>query len=145
MHLDYLIASLHSPCIKFGDIQSNTNSVINAMKHEKVKIIGHLDDSRFPVDYERVVKCAKENGVIFEINNSSLRPESFRQGAWENLGELLKYCRKYQVLVVMGSDAHIAFDVGNFKYSEQVIEKYDFPKELVLNYDEEKIIEFFNL
>lgn len=144
-HLDYLIASLHPPCIKRGEIDQNTNAVINAMKHNKVKIIGHLDDSRYPVDYEKVVKVAKEENVIFEINNSSLRPTSFREGAWENVGELLKHCKENKVFVVMGSDAHISFDIGNFEYSEKVIEKYEFPKDLVLNYNEEKIKEFFEI
>lgn len=140
--LDYAIASLHPPCIAFGTVEQNTNAIVNAIKNKYVKIIGHLDDSRFPVDYEVVVKAAKENNVAFEINNSSLRPGSFRQGAQENARTLAKTCAKYGVYVIMGSDAHIYYDVGQLSSSKEVIESIDFPNELVLNYDLDKFMQF---
>lgn len=49
-----------------------------------------------------------------------------------------KYCKEYGVNIIMGSDAHICYDVGNFEYAEKIIEDNDFPKELVINYDEIK-------
>ena len=33
------------------------------MEQEKVKIIGHPDDSRYPLDYEAIVKRAKEKYI----------------------------------------------------------------------------------
>lgn len=144
-YLNYYIASLHPPCIPYGSKEENTSAVINAMKHKKVKIIGHLDDSRYPVDYEKVVKVAKEEGVIFEINNSSLEPTTFREGAWENVGELLKYCEKYNVKVIFGSDAHICYDICNFSNCEEVVKKYNFNRDLIINYNEEEIIKFFDI
>lgn len=144
-HIDYVIASLHTPCIDAGTIEENTQAVLNVMDKLKVKIIGHLDDSRYPVDYEKVVKKAREKNIALEINNSSLKPTTFRQGAWENVTKLLEYCKKYNVKVILGSDAHISYDVGKFLYSEKVINDVKFPKELVINYNEESIIEFLNL
>ena len=145
VHMNYMLVSLHPPCITPGSKEENTNAVINAMNHEKVKIVAHLDDSRYAVDYEKVVKAAKEKGIVFEINNSSLKPNTFREGAWNNVKELLKYCKKYDVNVIMGSDAHICYDVGNFTYSEKIIQDNDFPKELVINYSEDKIKELLNI
>ena len=75
--LDYVIASFHPPCISPGNIDENTKAILNVMENEKVKIIGHLDDSRYPVDYEKVVLKAKETKTLLEINNSSLKPNSF--------------------------------------------------------------------
>ncbi len=144
-HMDYMIVSLHPPCIEYGTKEQNTTAVINAMNHNKVKVIGHLDDSRYPVDYEKVVKVAKDKGILFEINNSSLKPESFREGALENVGYLFKYCKQYGVKVIFGSDAHISYDVGRFSNCEKAIQKYDFPKELVINYNEDEIKRIFNL
>ena len=57
---DVVIASLHIPCIKPGSIEQNTNALIKAMDNPYVNIIGHPDDSRYPVDYEKLVKAAKE-------------------------------------------------------------------------------------
>lgn len=145
MHINYMLVSLHPPCIDRGTKEQNTNAVIKAMEHDKVKIVAHLDDSRYMVDYEKVVKVAKSKGIAFEINNSSLKPNTFREGAWENVKELLRYCKEYEVPVIMGSDAHICYDVGNFTYSQKIIEDNNFPVELVINYNEEKILEFLNL
>lgn len=144
-HIDYMIASLHPPCISFGSKDENTNAIIKVMDHQKVKIIGHLDDSRYIVDYEKIVKKAKEKNILLEINNSSLKPNSFREGAWGNIVTMLDYCKKYNVRVVMGTDSHISYDIGQFIYAEQILEENNFPKELVINYNENEIIEFFNI
>ncbi len=58
---DVVIASLHIPCIKPGSVEQNTGALIKAMDNPYVNIIGHPDDSRYPVDYEKLVKAAKEN------------------------------------------------------------------------------------
>ena len=34
---------------RIGTKEQNTNAVINAMNHDKVKIVAHLDDSRYEV------------------------------------------------------------------------------------------------
>lgn len=34
---------------------------------------------------------------------------------------------------ILGSDAHIAFDLGNFKYAEELIAQLDIPEHLIVN------------
>ncbi|SCH92856.1 MULTISPECIES: phosphatase [unclassified Romboutsia] len=143
--LDYVIASLHPPCVKFGSIEENTRAILNVMDIEKVRIIGHPDDSRYALDYEAVVLKAKEKNILLEINNSSLNPNSFREGAKENLSKMLELCKEHNVRVIMGTDSHICYDIGRFDNCEKLIKEVDFPKELVINYHEDQIIEFFNL
>ena len=96
--MNYMLVSLHPPCITPGSKEENTNAVIKAMDHEKVKIVAHLDDSRYAVDYEKVVKAAKEKGIVFEINNSSLKPNTFREGAWNNVKELLNIAKNTMLM-----------------------------------------------
>ena len=115
------------------------------MDKEKVKIIGHPDDGRYPLDYEAIVKKAKEKNILLEVNNSSLSPNTFRKGARENIKTYLELCKKYGVRIIMGTDAHICYDIGVFKHAEEVIEEAGLPKELVINYWEDEIKEFFNL
>lgn len=143
--LDYAIASLHEPCLACGNKKQNTNAVLNVMENAKVKVIGHLDDSRWPVDYEVIVKKAKEKNIIFEVNNSSLSPNSFRQGAKDNYKTLLELCEQYGVKVILGSDAHICYQIGDFSNAEALLESYNFPKDLIINYNENDIIEFFSI
>lgn len=141
--LDYVIASLHPPCINPGNINDNTKAILNVMDNEEVKIIGHLDDSRYPVDYEEIVKKAKETNTLLEINNSSLKPNSFRVGAIENAKVLLNLCKKYKVKVILGSDAHIYYQVGSFENCIKTLKEVDFPGNLVVNFNEEYIKEIF--
>ena len=64
--MDYVIASLHVPCVKAGTREENTNALIGAMKNPYVKIIGHPDDDRFPLDYEKLVEAAAKEKVALE-------------------------------------------------------------------------------
>ena len=140
---DIVVASIHTPCYR-GALtrEAITESYVNAMRNPYIHIIGHPDDSRFPIDYEVLVKAAKETNTLLEVNNSSLSPNSFRKGAEDNYVELLHYCKKYQVYVALGSDAHIDIDVGNTSNSVQMLEKCGFPEELVANTTWEKFHPF---
>ncbi len=143
--LDYVIASLHSPCIPSGTKEVNTNTILKVLDNPRVKIIGHLDDSKYPVDYDVVAKKAKENNVLLEINNSSLKPKSSRLNAKDNIPFLLESCKKYNTRVIMNSDSHFCTTVGKFDEAMKIIEECDFPLELVINYYEDQIREFLGL
>ncbi len=143
-YLDYAIASLHIPCFKDLGATENTNALINAMKHPKVNIIGHPDDGRYPLEHERLVIAAKENNVLLEVNNSSLSPIAARQNARENYLILLELCAKYQVPVIFGSDAHYVSDIGNFENAIKLIDEVNFPKELIVNNDINRLMKYLN-
>ncbi|MDU1203518.1 MAG: phosphatase [Clostridiales bacterium] len=143
--LDYLITSLHIVCIEPSTKEDNTMAILNVMDKEKVKIIGHPDDARYELDYEAIVKKAKEKNILLEVNNSSLSPNTSREGARENILKYLELCKEYGVRIIMGTDSHICYDIGVFQYAEAIIEEANFPKELVINYWEDQIIEFFGI
>ena len=138
--IDYVIASMHPPCIEPGTMEENTRAAVNAMKNTYVKILGHPDDGRYPLDYERLVCAAKEEQVLLEVNNSSLQPGAGRQGAGENIRTMLKFCREYQVPVILGSDSHISYTIGNFDTALALIKEVGFPEELVMNDKTEQML-----
>ncbi|MEE1085712.1 MAG: phosphatase [Schaedlerella sp.] len=143
--LDIVIASIHPPCYGMGhSIEENTQAYVNVMKNPYVNIIGHPDDGRFPVDYEVLVKTAKETGTLLELNNSSLRPASFREGGRENMKIMLDLCKKYEVMVTTGSDAHVDADVGRFCYVQEMLDFCNFPEELIVTTDIEKLKLYLN-
>ena len=137
--LDLVIASLHYPCIKPGSQQENTQALIKAVEHPSVNILGHIGNPLYPIDGEAVIKAVKQHGKLIEINNSSLKPNSFRRGSWENCLGLLKICRDLQVPVVIGSDAHIAGDVGDYQEAEALSIEAALPEELILSTDVKKL------
>ncbi len=143
--MDYVIASMHPPCVTPGGRKENTQASINAMRNPYVKILGHPDDARYPLDYEELVLAAKAEQVILEINNSSPHPLSPRPGARENIITLLNACMKYQVPVVMGTDSHVCYTIGKFDAALSLLEEVQFPEELILNDKPDSIVKMINV
>lgn len=142
--LDYAVASFHVPCIRPGSVAENTRAARKVMENPYVLILGHPDDGRFPLDYEEIVRGAKETGTIIELNNSSLYPNGYRQGAYENDRKLLGLCIKHEVPIVVDSDAHVDVDVGSHQYAQKLLDEISFPEELILN-DRPELIKNFIL
>lgn len=140
--LDYAIASIHEPCYTNGSIDQNTSAYIGAVKNPYVTIIGHPDDSRFPFNQEAVVTAAAKYHKLIEVNSSSLHPKSTRQNARENYRSLLDLCRRYEVSIVINSDAHVEGDVGNHARAWELTRELAFPEELIVNSSIERILPY---
>ena len=144
-NLDIVIASIHSPCYGLDHTrEENTKAYTAVMKKPYVDIIGHPDDGRYEIDYEALVQGAKEYGKVLELNNHSMDPECTRENAVENDTVMLELCKKYQVPVVMDSDAHFDLLIGEFDLARDLLEKLDFPEELVLNRSVDAIRKYVN-
>lgn len=144
-HLDYGIASIHSYKYIDQDIEKTTNAYLKALDNKFINIIGHIDDGRYPVNFEPVIKKAKELHKLIEINNTSLKPTTNRLNSRENLKEVIKLCIKYDEPVIINSDAHICYDVGQFELANQLLEEMGYPKNRILNFNEDLIKEYFNV
>lgn len=142
--MDVTLASMHPPCYVSGTVKENTSAYLGAMKNPYINIIAHPDDSRFPVDYETLVKAAKEYHVLLEVNNTSLSPQSFRMNARENYREMLDLCVKYQVPIIVDSDAHADVLVGSHEYALEMLDETGFPEELLINAQGDAIYDYIN-
>ncbi len=120
-----------------GDIKENTRAFLGAMENPDVDMISHPDDSRVPVDYEALVKGARDNRVLLELNASSLDPFNVRGrgGAAENMKTMLRFCEQYGTHVIVNSDAHCACSIGKFDKIDAILKEVHFPEELVVNRD----------
>lgn len=141
--VDYCMAGIHFPCYKPGSIEQNTNAVIETIKNPHISVIVHPDDGYCPLDYEKVVLAAKKYHTLLEVNNNALRSSS-RLNSRENVIEMLQLCKKHQVKIILGSDAHIHFDIMNFDHIEGILEEIDFPKELIVNYDVDEFLKYID-
>lgn len=141
-HLDFVIASMHQPTIKPGTEEENTDAYINAMRNPCVTIIGHCDDTKFPVDYFRLFKAAMEHHVLLEINNSSLSPEGYRGDTKFNDLLILNLCRHFNYPVLFSSDSHGIKHVGDFTYAADAAKLAGVPRSLILNYSAKSFLSF---
>ncbi|GKH34041.1 phosphatase [Muricomes sp. OA1] len=132
--LDYVIASIHKPVKKPGTMEENTAAYIAAMKNPYVRIIGHCDDVKYPVDYLEIVKTAMKYDVLLEINNSSLSPDGYRGDTRFNDLMILNLCRHYHYPVIFASDSHGTKHVGDFTFSLELAQLAGMPDSLIMNY-----------
>jgi putative hydrolase len=136
--MDIVIGSIHDEVYKVGTAYENTSAFINVIKSGKVDIIGHLGNPGVPVDFEKVVKCALENDVLIEINNSSFTTS--RVGSFRNCSEIAVLCKKLGAKLIINSDAHFCTHIGKFTEAINMLEKIDFPEELILNMDPNELL-----
>ncbi|MDO4313711.1 MAG: phosphatase [Eubacteriales bacterium] len=140
--LDYAIVGIHRQCYQDEGKQRNTENLIECMKHEKVRLVSHPDDDHTPLDYELLVKAAKEYQVALEVNNSSLLKPHRRLNCVENYHTMLKLCQKYGTNIIVSSDAHDPAWVGEWDKALQLLEEVGFNEELIVNNSEEKLKAF---
>ena len=140
--LDYMIASFHEPVFKPTNKKDNTQAFINCVnKNPKVEILGHIGNPAYELDYDLIVKFAKEKDIMIEINNSSVLGKS-RAGSDINCKKVAILCKEYGTKLILTSDSHIAFTIGHFEESIKILESINFPEELIMN-EPQKLLEHF--
>ena len=138
-NLDYMIASFHEPVFKPKSKEENTEAILNVMdKYDKVEILGHLGNPNYQLNYEAIIKKAKEKDIMIEINNSSLLGSS-RIGSDVNCKKVALLCKEIGTKVILTSDAHINTCIGVFNKGIELLKEIQMPEELVMN-DPEKLI-----
>jgi putative hydrolase len=131
--LDIRIAGIHLLCYEHGTKEENTFGMIQAIRHPYIQIISHPGDGTAELDFEPIVQASKEFGTLLEINNSSLKPSRGKLDARVNNLEILRLCKQYEVPVILGSDAHISFDIANYQYVYELLHETEFPEALIVN------------
>ena len=138
--MDLVIASLHIPCYKGEKTEEHiTNAYVRVMERGDVDIIGHPDDARFPINYQKLVETAARTHTILEVNHTSLKPDAYRVNARENYHQMLTLCKKYGVMISLGTDAHVDTLIGEYPYVYELLKEEEFPEELVANTSVEKL------
>ncbi len=142
--LDIRIAGIHYHYYLGGSVEDNTDALIKVMRNPHIDIISHPGDGSADLNFERIVQEAKETRILLEINNSSLNPNRGKENALNNNRQLLQLCKKYDVKVILGSDAHISYDVANYKYITPLLQEVEFPDALIVNDKPEWFMEYIN-
>lgn len=102
--------------------QKNTQMVLNALDKNKIDVLTHIN-SKMHCDVEQIAKKASERGTLIELNEKHM---CFTQ---DEINRMLKYNVKF----IVDSDAHSPKKIGKFKKVESAIEKYNIPKDRIVN------------
>jgi len=139
--LEWRIASIHRIITPPMDYDKHTRLWLNVAKNDKIDVIGHCGEEAYRFDYERVIPEFKRYGKIVEINASSAksRPTSIK-----NCTEIARLCAKYEVPIVLSSDAHFASQVGDVEAAIEIVKSANVPESLILNSDEKRFADFLS-
>ena len=140
--LDIRIAGIHLLCWEGGTIEENTDGMLAAIRNPWTQIISHPGDGTAELLFEPIVLAAKETKTLLEINNSSLNPNRKKDSALVNNLEILRLCKRYEVPIILGSDAHISFDIADYDFIWPLLAETEFPDELIVNYDADRFLQF---
>jgi len=143
--LDIRIAGIHSLCYDEGTKEENTAGMLAAIHNPWTHIISHPGDGTAELDFEPIVLASKESHTLLEINNSSLNPGRGKEKSKGNNLEILRLCKKYEVPVILGSDAHISYSVADYDYIWPLLAETAFPEELVMNDKPEEFLKYLNI
>lgn len=138
-YCEWVIASMHGPCIKSGTIEENTEAYINVAENPDVDCIGHCTTNEYVFDYETALKAFKANNKVVEINESSI---SQREGALDNARKVLEICKDLKMNIVLNSDGHFWSKIGYLPTAKQLVKEIDYPEELILNADWDRLKSF---
>lgn len=139
--LDLVIASLHVEAISPAAEKDHTEGLMGAIANPDVDCLGHIGNPVFQCDYKTIVKeCARLDKLI-EINSNSF---SVRPGSDENCRTVARLCMEYGVSVLVSSDAHSKYAVGNHDAALHMLQELSFPEELIINADRGRLENHFH-
>lgn len=121
-----------------ADPKTVTEGYLKLFDRYLVDIVGHPTTQNFPVDWERLVKAAKERDILLELNESSFVT---KKSPKENILAMLEACKKYGCEIAVDSDAHFWTQIAEVKNVMRFIEETGFPQSLIANLEWERLRE----
>ncbi|SHG48533.1 DNA polymerase (family 10) [Thermosyntropha lipolytica DSM 11003] len=140
-NLDIVVASIHSH-FKL-DKEEQTRRIINAIKSNKVNIIGHLTGrllnrrNGYELDIDSILKAAAAHKVALEINSHPERLDIDEETAMK--------AKEYGVKIAVSSDAHHREDLDLIRYGVINARRgWLTPDDIINTWPLDKLISFLN-
>lgn len=142
--LDYAMIGFHEGCgLKSASPAKNTTTLIAAMQHPNVRVVTHPGNPAFPLDLDAAVQAAKSLGVALELNNASF--SQARRGSAEVCFQIASRVASAGGPIALGSDAHVATQVGQVDDAWDVAVRAGIRPEQVVNRTYESAARFLSL
>lgn len=137
--MDIVVASFHTACTVPGTVEEHTSAYLKVAENPNVDIIGHSGSVEFEYDYEKVIPVFKKYGKIVEINAHTF---ICREKSKANCRKIATLCKELRVPIAVNSDAHSEFEVGECTKAFEMLKEIDFPEELIINTDYQRLEEY---
>jgi putative hydrolase len=131
--IDILLLGVHPNLPPHGNRDHYTSMLCAAIeKNPFVDIISHPNDPAYPLDYLRIATVAHKHGMALELNNSKVL---YRRSTAEDALELIAACKQTGCPMAVNSDTHALHELGGDEAVVPLLEKAQFPRELIVNRD----------
>ncbi|MFC0178565.1 phosphatase [Thorsellia kenyensis] len=142
-NVDIVLAGFHEPVYSPKNTDLHTEALIATIQNGDVHIISHPGNPKFPIDIKSVCEAAAKYNVALELNNSSFTHS--RKGSEKNCIEIVKAVKAAGGVLSVGSDSHIAYDLGDFSHCQRILKEVDFPLNRVINRSAQATLDFLAL
>lgn len=137
---DIVLLGLHPNLDKLPKKTDYTDLLLLAIKKNPyIDIITHVNDTAYPVDFDRVAAAAKLSGIAVEFNNSKVL---YKRVPNDVTVRLIESCKRAGCRVAINSDAHALHEIGLDDSIRPLIEKASFPKQLIVNETPRRAFDF---
>jgi len=143
-NLDWVVASIHEiPGIELDNptVEKTTNLWLNVAKNPLVNVIAHSGSPRYEYDYEKVIPEFGRNHKLVEINSHTFDVRAANVPYCKIIAET---CMKYNVPIIVNSDAHFQTEIGNVQKALELLESINFPEELIVNSSVERLNDYLD-
>lgn len=136
--MDYAIASVHYKGFADGATSVQvTDMYIKALEHPKVLILGHVGRSGLDFDVDALLTAARDLHKLVEINETSL---TARPAGAARCRRVAERAAELGCPVSLGTDAHVATQIGVFDATNALLDEVHFPEELVASRSRETFL-----
>lgn len=131
--LDEIMFTFSLPFIKMNCL-AHIEREIHKIDNGKVDVLLSKEVCNF---YDTLIDFCKQNNIYMEVNESSLvLPEG---GSIERMLYWVRKARDNGNMISLGTDAHSCYEVGKFDNVAVLLNELNYPKDLILNCDNDKI------
>ena len=121
-----------------ANVKARTKAVVNTITKGYIKVLTHPYRTNNKIELKPVLEAAAASGTALELNTS-------KPGNKSAMLDFLEKCGNNQNPIIVGSDAHVAEEVGTFSEAVKLLEEAGFPQNLVINRSRESIKSFFGV
>jgi putative hydrolase len=86
-----------------------------AMANPQINTLNHIYRIVFPVNIEKVAQTACDQGKLLEISIAVFSKKKIPDEVVERISRMIKVVKQNKQKILLGSDAHIATEIGEDK------------------------------
>ena len=129
---DFSLVSYYSESFSnfIPDGEKISQTIKNVLNLDNVDGIGQFTFCNASVNLRDLILFCKKNNKFIELSNDKLINNKISEA---DMYKIIVLCKDFNLPIIVSSGARIFSDVGNFDDIIKILEKANFPQELILN------------